>query len=75
MRSEVRLVGMKMVMTGGKDRLRANVVSIQYETQGYPSFFTVCPPSRSEDPPWILKRVGLESSGQRQIFLNGKNKQ
>ena len=32
--------------------------------------FQSCPSSRSGDPPWILKRVGLKSSGQRQISLN-----
>ena len=38
------------------------------------SFFVLRVPSRSEYPAWILKRDGLESSGQRQIPLDSKNK-
>ena len=46
--------------------------SCQYKTQGLPSF--VCfyvHLSRSGDPPWILKRGGLDNSGQRLISLKG----
>ena len=32
------LVGIKIVMTGGKDRLRGHVVNIQYYTRGFLSF-------------------------------------
>ena len=31
-------------------------------------------PWHSDYPPWVLKRVGLESSGQRFIFLSSKTK-
>ena len=32
------------------------------------------PPSRSGDPPWVLKWAGLESSGRRIIYSIGKTK-
>ena len=35
---------------------------LSFPTQGFPSS-SVLGPSRSGDPPWILKRAGLESSG------------
>ena len=46
--------------------------SIQYKTQGFPSFSFVT--LMLSPPPWILKRGGLGSYGQRPIFLNGKAK-
>ena len=50
-----------------------NQGGIQHKTQEGPSILLLRPPSVTlRLPPWILKRVGLESSGQRLISLNKK---